>query len=351
MSMLTHLPAPLAPPVLGLGLAVASAAWFTVSYVGSLYLSPAGRLNGGVDADGVPLDRDHPVVIRSRIRTASAATALSLVCAGALLKRAIPPSVSFRRLFHESITADTMLLDSQGWLLDTLNIGRLLGLALPVPTLLTSNTLPFAPPLLSYIGSLSVHMAAPLLLTSLLYLGPLLTRFLDGELPFQRHFDLHTDLVVKFTSLAGVRNFLVGPATEELVFRASLLAPLFFAGVSRAKLVLATPAFFGIAHVHHAYNVYLSDGRTRSAAIRGALTAAAQFLYTTAFGWYANLLFLRAGSVVAPTAAHVLCNVLGLPNPAADAQRHPTKSTRKSHWPQPVFVQHLLNLWRHCAIG
>ncbi len=94
MSMLTHLPAPLAPPVLGLGLAVASAAWFTVSYVGSLYLSPAGRINGAVDADGVPLDRDHPVVIRSRIKTASAATALSLVCAGALLKRAIPPSVS-----------------------------------------------------------------------------------------------------------------------------------------------------------------------------------------------------------------------------------------------------------------
>ncbi|KAI3485299.1 hypothetical protein L1887_51412 [Cichorium endivia] len=293
--------------------------WRWLRRRGSPFPTSAGRLNGGVDADGVPLDRDHPVVIRSRIRTASAATALSLVCAGLVARHAQhrPPARS----------------------------------CAPRSTLLTSNTLPFAPPLLSYIGSLSVHMAAPLLLTSLLYLGPLLTRFLDGELPFQRHFDLHTDLVVKFTSLAGVRNFLVGPATEELVFRASLLAPLFFAGVSRAKLVLATPAFFGIAHVHHAYNVYLGGGRTRSAAIRGALTAAAQFLYTTAFGWYANLLFLRAGSVVAPTAAHVLCNVLGLPNPAADAQRHPTKSTRKSHLPQPVFVQPLLNLWRHCAIG
>ncbi|GAK67575.1 abi-domain-containing protein [Moesziomyces antarcticus] len=276
MSMLTHLPAPLAPPVLGLGLAVASAAWFTVSYVGSLYLSPAGRINGAVDADGVPLDRDHPVVIRSRIKTASAATALSLVCAGALLKRAIPPS---------------------GWLLDTLNIGRLLGLPLPVPTLLTSKIIPISPPLLSYIGSMSVHIAAPVLLTSLLYLGPLLTRFLDGQLPFQRQFNFHTDIVERFTSLAGVRNFLVGPATEELVFRASILAPLYFAGVTRAKLVLATPGFFGIAHVHHAYNVYVSGGRTRSAAIRGAITATAQFVYTTAFGWYANFLFLRAGSV------------------------------------------------------
>lgn len=228
-----------------------------------------------------------------------------------------------------------MIVDLQGWLLDTLNIGRLLGLPLPVPTLLTSKITPISPPLLSYIGSMSVHIAAPVLLTSLLYLGPLLTRFLDGQLPFQRQFNFHTDIVERFTSLAGVRNFLVGPATEELVFRASILAPLYFAGVTRAKVVLATPGFFGIAHVHHAYNVYVSGGRTRSAAIRGAITATAQFVYTTAFGWYANFLFLRAGSVVAPTAAHALCNVLGLPNPAADSQSHPTKSTRKSYTPLP----------------
>lgn len=126
-----------------------------------------------------------------------------------------------------------------------------------------------------------------------------------------------------------MRNFLVGPVTEELVFRSAILTPLIFAGVSRRTLLFASPAFFGIAHAHHAYNVYLQGGRTRAAAKRGAVTAAVQFAYTMVFGWYANFLFLRSGSVLAPTTAHVWCNVMGLPNPMAAQQHHKKRATSK----------------------
>ncbi len=40
----------------------------------------------------------------------------------------------------------------------------------------------------------------------------------------------------------------------------------------------------------------------------------AQFLYTSAFGWYATWLFCRTGRLVAPVAVHMLCNALGFPD-------------------------------------
>ncbi|SPO31734.1 related to CAAX prenyl protease 2 [Ustilago trichophora] len=239
MSLIVNLPnPPLGPPVLSVGFAVGASTLFTLGYVGSLYLSPAGRLAGTKDAEGNTIDRDHPIVIRSRIKTASLATATTVLVTGfgLWLKGVVPRA---------------------GWLLDTLNISRLVGMPLPTPSLLTSNILPFSPSLTTYLATLSTHILSPLLLTSLLFLGPLYITYLSSELPFQRHFSFHRDVILKFTSLPGLRNFLIGPLTEELVFRSCILTPFFFSDLSLSKLIFASPAFFGIAHIHHAYNVYL----------------------------------------------------------------------------------------------
>ncbi|KIS65833.1 CAAX prenyl protease [Mycosarcoma maydis] len=309
MSLLINLANPrLDPPLLSAGFAIGACTLFTFSYVASLYVSPAGRVMGTTDASGKTVDRDHPVVIRARIKTASLATALTVVATGVVLwvKRIIPRS---------------------GWLLDTLNAARLLGLPLPVPSVLSSSMIPLDPPLANYLAKLTVHVGAPLLLTAMLFLGPLYVAFLDQQLPLQRYFCYRRDVVDKFTSLTGIRNYLVGPLTEELVFRCTILTPLLFSGVSRTKLILLTPAFFAIAHAHHAYNVWLQGGRTKHAALTGLLTATLQLCYTGVFGWYANFLFLRSASVVAPFGAHVWCNLMGLPDPVGAEQRH-----AKSKW-------------------
>jgi len=167
------------------------------------------------------------------------------------------------------------------------------------------------------------------LLTGLLFTGPLYVAYLDRCLPFQRFFSLKEDVVEKFTSLPGIRNFLVGPVTEELVFRSTILSLLHASNLSRSSLIFASPAFFGIAHAHHAYNVYLTHGRTRAALKRGILIAALQTAYTGVFGWYANFLFLRSGTVWGPVAAHVWCNLMGLPNPGEASERHPKRSLGK----------------------
>ena len=83
--------------------------------------------------------------------------------------------------------------------------------------------------------------------------------------------------------------------------------------VSHTWLMLTTPLYFGIAHLHHAWEMYQAGGCTNRARTSALLTSALQFVYTTVFGWYASFLFMRTGTVWAPLLAHVLCNVMGLP--------------------------------------
>jgi prenyl protein peptidase len=48
-----------------------------------------------------------------------------------------------------------------------------------------------------------------------------------------------------------IRNYLMGPMYEELVFRQCFLGILTLAKVSNAYIILISPMFFGLAHVHH----------------------------------------------------------------------------------------------------
>lgn len=90
------------------------------------------------------------------------------------------------------------------------------------------------------------HIICPLLLTIMLFLGPLSVMFFDQELPFQMHFDYHRDFVENFTTLLGQRNYVVAPLTEEFVFRACMIAVLYQANYSRNYLIFVSPLYFGI---------------------------------------------------------------------------------------------------------
>lgn len=57
----------------------------------------------------------------------------------------------------------------------------------------------------------------PLLLTPLLYLGPLYSAWLDKSLPFMQDWSYERDVVAKFASWTGVRNFfMVRPLVATL---------------------------------------------------------------------------------------------------------------------------------------
>lgn len=120
----------------------------------------------------------------------------------------------------------------------------------------------------------------------------------------------------------GMRNYIAGPFTEELLFR-SLIIPLNIispqvrqastglAG-NHARLVLfTTPLYFGIAHIHHLYESRIT--RPYVPFKFALLQALFQLGFTTVFGWYASFIFLRTGSLWACVLTHSFCNWMGLP--------------------------------------
>ena len=115
----------------------------------------------------------------------------------------------------------------------------------------------------------------------------------------------------------GMRNYVLAPWTEEIIFRGCMIPVLLASGISRVALV--APLFFGVAHLHHAFQK-LSNGEKPKTVI---LVTAFQFLYTSLFGSYASHAFCRVGSVLSITLSHSYCNWMGLPDFGFVNPRHP----------------------------
>ncbi|WFD20424.1 CAAX prenyl protease [Malassezia caprae] len=221
--------------------------------------------------------RDHPRTMCERLWCASLATLMNVVWTCRVLAR--QDLLSKQQPFR--------FLDALAWL----------GLPMPRLSFLVSHWLPFHPSLSATILQGLRIIGNATLLTSLLYLGTFWTDLHAHALPGQSGY---YDESGPRPRLFFWRNYVIGPATEELVFRSCIVATMsaLCPTMSRTKVMLVAPVFFGAAHLHHFFD---------------RLTAALQFAYTTVFGWYATFLFQRTGTVWAPLAAHVLCNFMGLP--------------------------------------
>ncbi|XP_057269482.1 CAAX prenyl protease 2, partial [Pezoporus wallicus] len=152
----------------------------------------------------------------------------------------------------------------------------------------------------------------PLLLTMILFLGPLIQlsmdcpwRWLDGiRVAFDPRF-----WVLCLGDVRWLRNQVVAPLTEELVFRACML-PMLVPCTGPGPAVLACPLFFGVAHFHHV----IEQLRFRQGSVSSIfMSAAFQFSYTAVFGAYTAFLFLRTGHLAGPVLCHSFCNSMGFP--------------------------------------
>uniref|UniRef100_A0AAZ3P9F2 CAAX prenyl protease 2 n=1 Tax=Oncorhynchus tshawytscha TaxID=74940 RepID=A0AAZ3P9F2_ONCTS len=131
----------------------------------------------------------------------------------------------------------------------------------------------------------------PLLLTMVLFLGPLIQLAMDCP------WDDYSP------------NMVVAPLTEELVFRACML-PMLVPCASPSTAMLTCPLFFGVAHFHHVIELL----RFRQGSVSGIFLAAVfQFSYTAVFGAYTAFIFIRTGHLVGPVLCHSFCNHMGFP--------------------------------------
>ncbi|EEY22521.1 CAAX prenyl protease [Verticillium alfalfae VaMs.102] len=151
--------------------------------------------------------------------------------------------------------------------------------------------------------------ASSVLLTAILFSAPLFeTLVLDGA---WKDLVSTRTIIDVWQSWTTWRNIVIGPSTEELLFR-SASVPLFLAAhLSIYKTIFLSPIIFGMAHIHHFYEFRITHPRVplHVAIARTIL----QFSYTTLFGAYATFLFLRTGSLLAAILVHAFCNAMGLP--------------------------------------
>ncbi|KAI0760690.1 hypothetical protein C8Q74DRAFT_1387744 [Fomes fomentarius] len=284
------MPLVFATPPISTSTAHAYAAFFTFSYVGSLYVSRSARLSFKRGAsvnlrDGEERSKENderwrndPDVIRARLLAASLSTALSVYAVHWLVQGIIAES---EQKTNPLTTLETTLA----------RLGVTLNFAKHNP----------------------LYIILPCLIAPVLYLGPLYAGYLTETLPLQRGWSFHRDALTMFTTWVGVRNYVVAPITEEIVFRACILAVYHMAGASLSKMIFLSPLWFGFAHLHHAWDVYNRYGRTSSALRFAALQTLFQLSYTSLFGFHCAYLFLRTGSLLPPTVSHIFCNVMGLP--------------------------------------
>jgi prenyl protein peptidase len=263
-------------------LSVAQAALYsllvTIVYVGIFYLHPKTRPSATVK-------RDDPAVVRLRMTLITIATAIIVL--------GIVPTV----LVGTGVYGN--------WLWAVLS-----------QKLVWNSLDAFAQGLLDILKALA--------LTAILFVAPLTDTF---YFKYQEKRDtlgygpgavtwpaFKQDIRTELFNVWGLRNYLVGPLSEELVFRSAILA-LFLSsssGLSLTQLVFLTPLYFGVAHVHHAVELYRAVDPYPAVFI--FFTTLFQFAFTTIFGWYAAFLFLRFGSVWPPVFVHAFCNALGPPS-------------------------------------
>lgn len=289
-------------PILSPSAAVAAAILVASSYVGSLYLFKSSRLvfarprtDGLRDAherQRVPGEqwRNDPTVIRARLSAVSLSTASCCGLVFVLVLRACPG--------HNLWIAFQATLELLGFVPDE-------------------------------------QLLLPHLLTPLLFAGPLYVSFLDQTLLFQRAWSWRLSVVQRIATWEGIRNFVVGPITEEINFRSCVIAALLLGGFKPAGLVFTAPLSFGVAHVHHAWDLYHRFGRTKQALRRAIVTCLVQLAYTSLFGAFCTFLLLRTGSILPAMTSHIFCNLYGLPDPVGASHEHPHR--KRLIWFMHVF--------------
>ncbi|KAJ5612339.1 hypothetical protein N7510_005533 [Penicillium lagena] len=226
----------------------------TCVYVAPFYLSPATRPSPS-------LSRDAPSVIRARIRAVTASCFVSSV-------------VVLWIIVEEGNSSFGAALSALGWW--PIDLGDIIRCVL---------------------------------LTAILFLGPLFERgVVEGE---WRSWFRRAKFSESLGGWIGWRNYVAGPVTEEIMFRSAIIPLHMLAEVSPSRIVFVAPLYFGIAHVHHFYEFWLTHPDT--AVLAAVLRSLFQFGYTTIFGWYATFLYLRTGSLPAVILVHSFCNWCGLP--------------------------------------
>ncbi|XP_051575187.1 CAAX prenyl protease 2-like isoform X2 [Myxocyprinus asiaticus] len=173
-----------------------------------------------------------------------------------------------------------------------------------------------------------------------LFLGPLIQLTMDCPWGFIDGIKVVVDpcfWTLCLSDMRWLRNQVVAPLTEELVFRACML-PMLVPCAGPSTAIFTCPLFFGVAHFHHVIELL----RFRQGTVSGIfLSAVFQFSYTAVFGAYTAFIFIRTGHLVGPVLCHSFCNYMGFPA-LSTALEHPHRLSILSFYVLGVILFLLL---------
>lgn len=155
------------------------------------------------------------------------------------------------------------------------------------------------------LGELVLAVLVSIILVALLFLGPIVQDLLSPD----KGAGLLEPLKKQSRDVV-IRNYVVAPLAEELVFR-SCMFPLLLPKLGQVWTAFVCPLFFGLAHLHHSVGLVRTGAMTPFQAVLSTLFQAA---YTTLFGMFSGVLLIRTGHLVSAILAHALCNLIGLPD-------------------------------------
>ncbi|KAJ6224230.1 hypothetical protein RDWZM_002775 [Blomia tropicalis] len=139
----------------------------------------------------------------------------------------------------------------------------------------------------------------PLLHVMILFIGPIINDcglFIQTYLvafksnPVTFSIQLILLQLKQLTQIVLIRNLVVAPLTEEFIFRGimlSVLTPFWSKGTS----ALVSSFLFGLMHAHHFFRTLLLYGKLNR---DDAFKTIFQCIYTTLFGLYASMAYLRS---------------------------------------------------------
>ncbi|CAG2111254.1 unnamed protein product [Medioppia subpectinata] len=157
----------------------------------------------------------------------------------------------------------------------------------------------------------------PLMQTSVLFMGPIVINLIQAKDSHMNRKNIYTiDLIV-------IRNYMIAPITEELIFRGVLSTLLDKCWSLNGTLIISS-LLFGFSHSHH----YLFEVNDMTLRRRGGRRswwpAIEQMTYTSLFAMYACLLYLRSHRfIITPILVHSFCNLMGFPDLEAIASSKP----------------------------
>ena len=143
----------------------------------------------------------------------------------------------------------------------------------------------------------------PLILTALLFLGPLAVlkdTYILSE--------LKQELLNEICLLSFWRNYLIAPLAEEFVFRGVMTSLLSASINSPFLVVIISSIFFSLAHSHH---YFLQNVQNTRLSFSEAISMMAM---TMIFGCYGATFFLKSHCLISSIICHIFCNFMGFPD-------------------------------------